>query len=770
MTRARGAGIALIIVTLGTVGLGLLLPVLGIFLPPLASVVGALAGIPLLGLTWAWVRWTATRGERVVLVLVGLGWLLVLGAIVAMLAGAEAGLRTSAFVFGAYIYFPLISALILLALSIRHWRHLPAHDPAITLPDGTTFTPQRMVDWLAPTQLARTAVKAGLSAVFGEYADKREVQAALHPWSATTAKYDADYSDHRGDLWFDFVADLGDGFNATYAVAWLLARPELTLPGEATSLPRGRFLVLGGDQVYPTASREEYQHRFRGPYEAALPSAPRPMTMAAAPVDPLGARRFDPDSPDLYAIPGNHDWYDGLTSFTRLFCQSRRIGRWATSQARSYFAVRLPQGWWLWGVDIQLASDIDRPQLEYFSRVAADMRKDCPDPEHPPRLILCTGQPTWTDCGAECPDRHGLRHAEPHRFDNEAFLEDRIIRPHGVRLVVTLSGDLHHYMRYEEQSRGPGDETTGAIQLPRPDEHGGVQRITSGGGGAYLYPTHHMPNAIELDEAGEKVRYGRKGVFPSVAASHAWARRIALMPLRNLTFTMFLGCVYLLFAWTLQSASKAHPVECGRGSMTSVMECLRWETNAFGVLSLIFQVLKHSPSNVVFAAIVVYGLFKFRASEDDSAGQYWGAVHGVSHVLLNGAMIWAISVVNLGYLGLDLERPIQIGLFVLEMLIGGGMLGAILFALYLWLSSQDHGRHINEVFSSQHIPDCKNFLRMRIDERGTLEIHPIGVPHVPGERGWHTRSAVKENSPESVVEPKAGTIPITRIEDPISCL
>src|SRR4051794_34011311 len=89
--------------------------------------------------------------------------------------------------------------------------------PVVTLPDDTTFTAQKMVDWLAPAQLASTGVKAALSGVFGEYADKRELQAALHPWSITASTFDADYStESGGDFWFDFVADLGDGFDATY--------------------------------------------------------------------------------------------------------------------------------------------------------------------------------------------------------------------------------------------------------------------------------------------------------------------------------------------------------------------------------------------------------------------------------------------------------------------------------------------------------------------------------------------------------------------------
>ncbi len=50
----------------------------------------------------------------------------------------------------------------------------------------------------------------------------------------------------------------------------------------------------------------------------------------------------------MLALAGNHDWYDGLTTFLRLFCVGRPIGGWRTEQTRSYFAARLPHDWWGW--------------------------------------------------------------------------------------------------------------------------------------------------------------------------------------------------------------------------------------------------------------------------------------------------------------------------------------------------------------------------------------------------------------------------------------
>lgn len=91
--------------------------------------------------------------------------------------------------------------------------------------------------------------------LFGAYLDKRELQNALDARIGTQIGPD-------GGLWLDYVADLGDGFDATYSVAYLLAQPELTVDGHR--LPRAQTLVMGGDQVYPSAAYEAYEDRCKG--------------------------------------------------------------------------------------------------------------------------------------------------------------------------------------------------------------------------------------------------------------------------------------------------------------------------------------------------------------------------------------------------------------------------------------------------------------------------------------------------------------------------
>ena len=126
--------------------------------------------------------------------------------------------------------------------------HDPDWRPASLSATELGFTRRPPVPWLSPSLLLRTGLRTALAHTFGAYLDKRELQGAL---PARTYHQTGD----DGELWLDFVADLGDGFDATYSVASLLAQPSLTVDGAA--LPRGRVLLLGGDQVYPTASAED---------------------------------------------------------------------------------------------------------------------------------------------------------------------------------------------------------------------------------------------------------------------------------------------------------------------------------------------------------------------------------------------------------------------------------------------------------------------------------------------------------------------------------
>ena len=117
------------------------------------------------------------------------------------------------------------------------------------------YEPKDSVRWIAPAEL-KTWATSLLSLAFGVYADKREMQGAFESSVVDLSALDL-YGDE--DFWFDYAADTGDGFDATFTVATLLAQPALSIDGVDGPLPRGELLVFGGDEVYPAATAQAYE-------------------------------------------------------------------------------------------------------------------------------------------------------------------------------------------------------------------------------------------------------------------------------------------------------------------------------------------------------------------------------------------------------------------------------------------------------------------------------------------------------------------------------
>src|SRR4029079_4497267 len=118
-------------------------------------------------------------------------------------------------------------------------------------PLGRRELPPAKVAWLHPLELARTAYHAWLSQVATSYLDRREVLAALDrdptrrddrppavPGVVTPlptpqpVRYNGEdffgSPHHQAEgVWIDFMADVGDSWEATHAVASLMAQHEL---------------------------------------------------------------------------------------------------------------------------------------------------------------------------------------------------------------------------------------------------------------------------------------------------------------------------------------------------------------------------------------------------------------------------------------------------------------------------------------------------------------------------------------------------------------
>lgn len=552
-----------------------------------------------------------------------------------------------------------------------------------------------MVGWYDPSQLARTGVEVAISTIFGRHSDYRLTEALLAPGDDDDSIWDDDPVDpmeehddifdysRTEELWLDYIADTGSGWDPTYAVAYHATSPNLDLKVKADDgtdrtehTLRGQILVFGGDQVYPVASRKSYRERLVEPFEAAL-------------------GRTDPPHPRVFAVPGNHDWYDSLVSFTRLFCLRRWFAGWKTRQRRSYFALKLPHNWWLVGTDVQLASDIDVPQVKYFRRIARKMNDG-------DRIIMCTAEPHWIYAGM-----YNKFDAEINE-NNLAFLDRKVFAKQ--KIAVYLSGDIHHYRRHENKER--------------------IQKITAGGGGAHLFPTHgsdvsELANGFHLCDSS----------FPSEKESKkiTWGNLLFLF--HNPWFGMATAFLYLLTGWSV----KAEIGTFGIGQF--------WRALGTTVSTALAR------PEAVFWILLVFGGFLF-FTDTHSRLYKWvaGALHGLSHLLAAFFIGWGATYVGVSCLGLPFGSPWQLLLAGIIILAGGWIVGSTVMGLYLLISLNGFHRHHDEAFSSMHIPDWKNFLRLHIKADGSLTIFPIGIRRVA--RHWERAPAGA--SPEFVPkDPKA---------------
>lgn len=538
------------------------------------------------------------------------------------------------------------------------------------------FERKPMVNWYDVKQLASTGLKTVISGIFGNFADRREMEAAL----SNGYKFH-DMSD-KPELWIDYVSDLGDGFNSTYTVAHLMAQDKIDVKN--TDLKRGDVLVMGGDAVYPTPELDEYRNRLQGPYEAAFPKS------------------SDVPPSKLFVLPGNHDWYDGLTNFLRLFCQGRSIGNWFTEQKRSYFAIKLPYNYWLIGIDVQLNADIDYPQIQYFSDIAE--KEFTPDT----KVILCTAEPTWVY-------RSWNRKDKSH--ERIIFFIDKVLRGYGcnyqmknenISISAILTGDLHHYSRYE---------------VIDPETKQKTQLITAGGGGAFTHPTHFLKKSIPI--AGNFIGQF-KASFPTAGQSRGLAWWNLMFPFFSIHMMLFLGFFHLFTTWFLQS---------GKPDGQTFMELassipLQWDQPG-ELFILIVKSIRHTPSVVLLNLLLLAGitLFTDTATGKGNLNYVAGFTHGALQLINLYILIWVFSVINLNYLEMEVNTLKQVGLFTFEMVIGGGLVTAFIFGLYLLISTLVLNIHPTEAFSSFRWSGYKNFLRIRLTSDGAT-IYPIGIRKV----------------------------------------
>ncbi len=576
-----------------------------------------------------------------------------------------------------------------------------------------------MVNWFDLVQLTNTAIKVIVSNVIGKQSDKRIIQALA---SSRKEFYDYSYyykekkdncyidkDNPRKEIWIDYISDTGDGWNPTYAVAYYSSNPELKLQFENKiyETKRGDILIFGGDEVYPTPSKSNYKIHLTIPFETA----------------------YGDDNPEqrphVFALPGNHDWYDGLTSFLRLFCSDldRRFAGWLTRQKRSYFALKLPANWWLLGSDGQLQSDIDTPQIEYFRNITEKYMKEGD------RVILCISQPTWIYA------HKYKKYGYPYDESDLLYLQNEILSRKKVEIKAFLAGDLHHYRRHEE--------------LNAKDPEAKVQKITSGGGGAFMHPTHGFDVTVISEDSPTTNKPLRKFIlkknFPEIKTSKKLTLLNFFFIFKNPWFGILTGFFYLLTAWMVGAS-------IGYKKPQSIFDTFTFTAEAF----------KNNPFVAIWLFLIIASFIIFTDTHSRLYKWLGGLIHCCVHLISIFYIGWGAAFLSDLFLsGNDYIKFSFSGSFTF---ISGWIIGSFIMGIYLLISMNIFGRHDEESFSALKIQDYKNFLRIHISEEGELTIFPIKIHKVP--RKWRNRRINEKDKIKSHIIPVGGS-GAELIEEPI---
>jgi 3',5'-cyclic AMP phosphodiesterase CpdA len=251
---------------------------------------------------------------------------------------------------------------------------------------------------------------------------------------------------------FIVIGDTGEGDASQHVLRDSLLR--------AAAAPDVRFVVLSSDVVYPTGAMKHYESRFWLPFKGV--------------------------TKPVYAIPGNHDWYDALEGFAATFFEPRA--------ARAAIRARI-------GADGGVSSTSDA-RIEEFIQRADFLRRQYAVPtgsQHGPffqiqtrdfgLLAVDTGvlrgidpeELTWLRAALEASGGKMIMAVLGHPFfagghdvakdDKEFMVVRELLRAHEVGIV--MAGDTHDLEYYRE----PIDKPSGQFVM---------QHWVNGGGGAYL--------------------------------------------------------------------------------------------------------------------------------------------------------------------------------------------------------------------------------------------------------------------------------------------
>jgi hypothetical protein len=264
------------------------------------------------------------------------------------------------------------------------------------------------------------------------------------------------------------LGDPGEGDASQYVVVPVLER----VAGDT------HFGIICSDVIYPAGGVRAYTDRFYRAYA-------------------------DYQAP-LYGLPGNHDWYDGLSGFMTAFCDAPPdagapspavAGPWWKRLLRQLLWRRAPKAtardvaemrWYrdaesqqavqpgpycaidagpvrLVLIDVGIDGHIDSDQADWLREASAGDQ---------PKILL-TGKPLYS-----------YARVQPCPIEGGGDVDDIVTDPAN-NYVAAIGGDDHNYQRYPV--RQPDGRT--------------ILYLVAGGSGAYLSATHQIPNVDRLAPA-----------------------------------------------------------------------------------------------------------------------------------------------------------------------------------------------------------------------------------------------------------------------------
>jgi TIR domain len=600
--------------------------------------------------------------------------------------------------------------------------------------------------------------------------DMRAVQAASDQVSSSELLERYDFSaqsnadpakaltiDADGAVWVDFAADMGGRFEPGFTLTYLMGFESLHLP-DVGRLAHGAILVTSDGLAPADIDRFDYEVSIRQKFGVTQNTGTRKRRLFAisGPYENLLGQRLTGHLRrvirEFLLIRTSERavaWFDAL------FCSARQgkgeeLGAWECDQHRSYWAVRLPFDWLIWGVDVLLDNPVDVPQFNYFERIA-----DRTSPVD--RIIICLAQAPW------------LASRETKGADPIAQLI-AVAQKNGAKVSVLLAGGAHYYSRYVCKDRG-------------------LHCITAGGATGPLQPTHYLKyrEGLNLDGTRQrldlrvKVKDGKQTTKPACWPSRATSRRVSLgalaFPFRNYGFTITLGAIYWLMIWIFATTS----LPGTHWHYTTVGEILIKDED-FRIFPDLFLVTPLAiANNVLFEILALAFWVVLYIYADPQQGRNLRAMatslHWAGHIAMMLTLyflvswssimfmnwVWPLAKPTLQLFELDASHQVQelvrtIVVFPLVSIFLGGLVGpGFVWGLYLLVSTLFLRMHRAEAFDALGIYDYKTFLRMRFSKEGAV-VYPIGVKTVLRSRDLrHSPAASTEGSafvPARPLEPQ----------------